>query len=289
MNMRSSLAKWFYLLALSLIWGSSFILIKKGLTGFGYFEAATIRLVAAGLVFLPFGLLNFSKIPRDKIVFVGLAALLGMVLPAYLFCLAQQHVQSSVAGILNALTPVFTFVISIFLFGIPYKINQIAGLLLGLICAVLLAMDDPSTTISFNLYAGLIVLATAFYGLNINLIKNRLADIPAIALSTVAVSVAGLLAFLLVMLPNLAKYTVAEHQWTPLLALLALGVFGTALAQLLHYKLISQSSALFASSPTYIIPIVAVFWGLLDGEPFHLLHALSIAGILAAVVMIRKG
>ena len=289
MKINSSLAKWFYLLALSLIWGSSFILIKKGLTGFGYFEAATIRLVSAGLVFLPFGLLNFSKIPRDKIVFVGLAALLGMVLPAYFFCLAQQHVQSSVAGILNALTPVFTFVFAILLFRTSYKIKQVAGLLLGLICAVLLAMDDPTTTIRFNLYAGLIVLATAFYGLNINLIKNRLAEIPAIALSTVAVSVAGLLAFLLVMLPNLEKYTVAEHQWTPLLALLALGVFGTALAQLLHYQLISQSSALFASSPTYIIPIVAVCWGLLDGEPFHLLHALSVAGILAAVVMIRKG
>ena len=289
MKISSSLAKWVFLLALSLIWGSSFILIKKGLTGFGYFEAATIRLVSAGLVFLPFGLLNFSKIPRDKIVFVGLAALLGMVLPAYFFCLAQQHVQSSVAGILNALTPVFTFVFAILLFRTSYKIKQVAGLLLGLICAVLLAMDDPTTTIRFNLYAGLIVLATAFYGLNINLIKNRLAEIPAIALSTVAVSVAGLLAFLLVMLPNLEKYTVAEHQWTPLLALLALGVFGTALAQLLHYQLISQSSALFASSPTYIIPIVAVFWGLLDGEPFHLLHALSVAGILAAVVMIRKG
>ena len=289
MKMNSSFAKWFYLLALSLIWGSSFILIKKGLTGFGYFEAATIRLVSAGLVFLPFGLLNFSKIPRDKMVFVGLAALLGMVLPAYFFCLAQQHVQSSVAGILNALTPVFTFVFAILLFRTSYKTKQVAGLLLGLICAVLLAMDDPATTIRFNLYAGLIVLATAFYGLNINLIKNRLAEIPAIALSTVAVSVAGLLAFLLVMLPNLEKYTVAEHQWTPLLALLALGVFGTALAQLLHYQLISQSSALFASSPTYIIPIVAVCWGLLDGEPFHLLHALSVAGILAAVVMIRKG
>ena len=289
MKMNSSFAKWVFLLALSLIWGSSFILIKKGLTGFGYFEAATIRLVSAGLVFLPFGLLNFSKIPRDKMVFVGLAALLGMVLPAYFFCLAQQHVQSSVAGILNALTPVFTFVFAILLFRTSYKTKQVAGLLLGLICAVLLAMDDPTTTIRFNLYAGLIVLATAFYGLNINLIKNRLAEIPAIALSTVAVSVAGLLAFLLVMLPNLEKYTVAEHQWTPLLALLALGVFGTALAQLLHYQLISQSSALFASSPTYIIPIVAVCWGLLDGEPFHLLHALSVAGILAAVVMIRKG
>ena len=274
----ASLAKWFYLLALSLIWGSSFMLIKKGLTGFGYFEAATLRLVSAGLVFLPFGLVNFRIIPREKIVFVVLAALLGMVLPAYLFCLAQQHVQSSVAGILNALTPVFTFVFSIFIFKISYKSNQMLGLLLGLVCAILLAVERSNTAINFNWHAVLIVLATVLYGLNINVIKNRLGDVPAIALSTVTVSVAGLLAFLLVMLPNLGKYAVSGAQWMPFFALLALGVFGTALAQLLHYKLISQTSALFASSPTYIIPVVAVFWGIFDGESFHFIHASASRG-----------
>ena len=288
-NNRSSLTKWVYLLALSLIWGSSFILIKKGLTGFGYFEAATIRLMSAGLAFLPFGLGNFGKIPRGQYTYVVLTALLGMFIPAFLFCLAQMKVQSSVAAMLNGLTPVFTFVFSIFIFKIGYKINQVLGLLLGLGCAILLAIERSDTAITFNWHAGLIIIAALCYGFNINLIKQRLSHIPAIVLSSVTVSITGLLAFFLAFLPNLEHYHPAQIQWMPLLALMTLGVFGTALAQLIQYKLIKETSALFASSTTYIIPVVAVFWGILDGEQFQLIHALSIAGILAAVVLIRKG
>lgn len=285
----ASLLKWFYLLLLSLIWGSSFILIKKGLTGFGYFEAATIRLMSAGLVFLPFGIGNFKKIPREKLGFVALTALLGMFLPAYLFCMAQVKVQSAVAAMLNGLTPVLTFVFSILIFKIRYKTNQILGLLLGLVCAILLAVERSNSAITFNLHAGLIIIATLFYGYNINMIKQRLSDIPAFVMSTVTVSFAGLLAFLLAFLPNLSNYHPSQIQWMPLVALMTLGIFGTAIAQLFQYKLIKETSALFASSTTYIIPVVAVCWGMLDGEQFHLIHALSIAGILAAVVLIRKG
>lgn len=285
----SSLSKWLYLLALSLIWGSSFILIKKGLTGFGYFEAATIRLMSAGIAFLPLGIGNFKKIPKNLLGYVVLTAALGMFLPAYLFCMAQTKVQSSVAAMLNGLTPVFTFVFSVILFRISYQFNQILGLVLGLACAILLALERSASAFSINWYAGLIILSTLFYGFNINLIKQRLSHIPALVLSTVTVSIAGLLAFFLAFLPNISHYQLAQTSWWPLLALMTLGVFGTAIAQLIQYNLIRQTSALFASSITYIIPVVAVGWGLLDGESFHAVHALSIAGILAAVVLIRKG
>jgi len=288
-NENNPLAKWIYLLVLSLIWGSSFILIKKGLTGFGYLEAATIRLMSAGLVFLPFGLRNFRKIPRANYGYIVLTALLGMFIPAFLFCLAQVKVQSSVAAMLNGLTPVFTFVFSIFIFRIRYKITQVLGLLLGLFCAILLAIERSNTAITFNFSAGLIILATLCYGYNINLIKQRLSHIPAFILSTVTVSLTGLLAFTFAFLPNLSSYHPAQMHWMPLVSLMILGIFGTAIAQLLQYQLIKGTSALFASSSTYIIPVVAVFWGLLDGETFHLIHALSIAGILTAVVLIRKG
>lgn len=283
-----SLTKWIYLFTLSLIWGSSFILIKKGLTGFGYFEAATVRLMSAGLTFLPFGILNFRKIPRELYGYVLLTALLGMFIPAFLFCLAQMKVQSAVAAMLNGLTPVFTFVFSVFLFQIRYKITQVIGLLLGLACAVLLALERSNSEISFNWHAGLILLATLCYGFNINLIKQRLSHIPAVVLSTVTVSTAGLLAFFFAFLPNLSHYHPTQIAWMPLFALMTLGILGTALAQMIQYKLIRETSALFASSTTYIIPIIAVFWGIVDGEQFHLIHALSIAGILGAVVLIRK-
>lgn len=285
---KQALAKWFYLFVLSLIWGSSFILIKKGLTGFGYFEAATIRLMSAGLAFLPFGWNNFGKIPRAQYPYILLTALLGMFIPAFLFCMAQMKVQSSVAAMLNGLTPVFTFVFSIFIFKIGYKRNQVLGLLLGLGCAILLALERSTSTLTFNWHAGLIILATLCYGFNINLIKQRLSHIPAITLSTVTVSIAGLLAFFFAFLPNLEQYHPVHMEWGPLLALMTLGVFGTAIAQLIQYKLIKETSALFASSTTYIIPVVAVCWGILDGEQFQWTHALSIAAILAAVVLIRK-
>ncbi|MEO6759007.1 MAG: DMT family transporter, partial [Saprospiraceae bacterium] len=221
--------------------------------------------------------------------YIVLTALLGMFIPSFLFCLAQVNVQSSVAAMLNGLTPVFTFVFSIFIFRISYKLNQVLGLLLGLVCAVLLALERSNAAISLNYHAGLIILATLCYGFNINLIKQRLSHIPAFTLSTVTVSITGLLAFFLAFLPNIRHYHPAEMPWLPLLALMALGIFGTAIAQMLQYRLIKTTSALFASSTTYIIPVVAVFWGLLDGESFHLIHVFSIAGILAAVLLIRKG
>jgi drug/metabolite transporter (DMT)-like permease len=289
MESNKSVTKWVLLLLLSLIWGSSFILIKKGLTGFGYFEAATIRLMSAGLVFLPMGLVNFRVIPREKWPFVLLTALIGMFLPAYLFCLAQMKVQSAVAAMLNGLTPAFTFVFSIIVFGISFRINQLLGLILGLACAILLALERANDSISINFSAGYIVIATIFYGYNINLVKQRLSDIPAVVLSTVTVSLAGLLAFSLAFLPNLANYHPSQIQWMPLLSLMTLGIFGTAIAQWLQYKLIKETSALFASTTTYLMPIVALGWGFLDGEQFHLIHAISIAGILGAVLLIRKG
>lgn len=285
---KPNVTNWLILLVLSLIWGSSFILIKKGLVGFGFVEAASIRLMAGGAVFLPVALHQFSKIPKDRWPYVVLITFVGMFIPAFLFTLAQQHVQSSVAGMLNALTPVFTFVFSIVLFKKKHKLNHVLGLLLGLACAIMLIVERSDSELSLNIYAGLIVLATVCYGLNINLVKNYLNEVPSLALSSVSVALGGSLSFLFIFLPRHEHYTIQNDNWMPLLALAALGILSTALAQLLFYKLIKDSSAIFASSTTYIMPVVAVLWGLLDKEPFHLVHILAIAGILTAVLLIRK-
>ncbi len=285
---KPAFVNWFILLFLSLIWGSSFILIKKGVQGFGFVEAASIRLMAAGVVFLPFGLYHFPRIPRDRWLYVVLITMVGMFIPAFLFCLAQQHIQSSVAGIMNALTPVFTFVFSLLLFKKTYKTNHVAGLLLGLVCAIMLIVERSDTAFTLNTYAGLIVLGTICYGLNINLVKQFLGDVSSFALSSVSVSLGGLLAFLFIFLPCHENYAMTDARWMPLGALILLGIMSTALAQVFFYKLIKDTSAIFASSTTYIMPIVAVLWGLVDGEPFHFVHALSIAGILTAVLLLRK-
>ncbi len=289
MTKNPALNKWIILVVLSLIWGSSFILIKKGLTGFGFVEAASIRLMAGGAVFLPVALTQYSKVPRDRWPYLVLITFIGMFIPAFLFCLAQQHVQSAVAGMLNALTPIFTLVFSMFLFKTSHKPTQIIGLLLGLASAVMLIVERSDSALTLNMYAGLIVIATVCYGLNINIVKQYLNEVPSLAISSVSVAMGGLLAFLFIFLPRHENYAMTEERWLPLAALVFLGIFSTAMAQVLFYKLIKETSAIFASSTTYIMPIVAVMWGLLDGEVFHLVHALGIVGILTAVVLIRKG
>lgn len=289
LNKNAGFTKWLILIVLSLIWGSSFILIKKGLTGFGFVEAASIRLMAGAAVFLPVALTQYPKIPRDRWPFLVLITFIGMFIPAFLFTLAQQHVQSAVAGMLNALTPIFTLIFSWYLFKTSHKPIQVFGLLLGLASAVLLIVERSDSTLSLNIYAGLIVIATVCYGLNINIVKNYLNEVPSLALSSVSVALGGLLSFLFIFLPRHENYTMSEERWWPLAALVALGIFSTAMAQMLFYKLIKDTSAIFASSTTYTMPIVAVVWGLLDGEAFHWMHAVSIAGILTAVVLVRKG
>ena len=289
MSKNAGLGKWLILAVLSLIWGSSFILIKKGLTGFGFVEAASIRLMAAGAVFLPFGIYQVNKVPKDRWPYMVLITLVGMFIPAFLFCLAQQHVPSAVAGILNALTPIFTLVFSFFLYKTSHKPTQVIGLLLGLASAVLLVIERSDSALTLNLYAGLIVVATVCYGLNINLVKNHLNEVPSLVISTVSVSLGGLLSFFFVFLPRHEQYDFSNENWMPLAALVGLGIMSTAIAQLLFYKLIKEVSPIFASSTTYTMPIVAVAWGLLDGEAFGWGHALGIVGILTAVVLIRKG
>lgn len=283
-----SIVKWLCLLTLSLIWGSSFILIKKGLTGFDYVNAATIRIVSAGIVFLPFGFYHIRKISYKKIPWVVMASLLSMVVPAYLFCFSQQHIQSSVAGMLNALTPMFTFVFSLLFFKKKHHLVQIIGLAVGLIACLLLITSSSRGGIAVNIFALLVVVSTLCYGLNINIVKYYLAEIPSFRLSAVTVSIAGLLAFVFVLVPNYREYVVPESNYLPLVSLLTLGLVGTAFAQFLQNKLIDIASPLFASATTYIIPVVAIFWGIRDGEEFTAMHGLGISGILTAVLMMRK-
>lgn len=289
MKVTASFQKWFYLAALTLIWGSSYILIKIGLQGYGYVESATLRLMAAGVTFLPLGLRYINRIPRRKMPLVVLSGMLAMFMPSYLFSLSQQHLQSSVAGILVAMTPAFTLVFSVVFFRKTYSLLQVAGLVLGLLCCITLSViSSGSITFSLNVYVFLIVAATMCYGLNINVVKQYLSDIPPLHLSAVAVSINGLIAFAAVFIPNYEQFEFSAAILPSLVALLTLGILATALAQLIHNKLISVSSPLFASTMTYLIPVVAVMWGFLDHEPLIALHFIAIAGILVSVYMIRR-
>jgi drug/metabolite transporter (DMT)-like permease len=289
MQNREQWIKWALLVVLSLIWGSSFILIKRGLMGYGYIEAASIRMMAAGAVMLPLGIGNFKRIPEGKMKYILISGAIGMFIPAFLFCMAQQHITSATAGILNALTPVFTFVFSIFLFKSPFRSLQATGVLVGLASSIFLVVVRTEAALTLNAFAMLIIVATVCYGMNVNISKEKLGGIPPIVVATTTVSVAGLLAFCLVFLPRYSHYSLESSQIMPFLSLVALGTVGTGLAQILFLRLLSTTSALFASAVTYTMPIVAIGWGVYDGEAFGWAHVLGIGGILAGVLLIRKG
>ncbi|MEP7320776.1 MAG: DMT family transporter [Saprospiraceae bacterium] len=280
--------RWILLILLSLIWGSSFILIKKGLEHYGFIQAATIRLMTAGLSLLPLAFFQFKKIPGHKLKYVCLTGFFAMFLPAYLFCFAQQHIQSSVAGILNALTPTWTLLIAIFWFKNKFAFLQIIGLVLGLASSFYLSMLSSRTGWSINAYALLVVLATVCYGLNINLVKNHLSVVSPIAVSVCSVVFAGLMAMLIFFLPNINSFRIAPEHYSSLYALMLLGLIGSALAIIIHNYLISISTPLFASANTYFIPMVAIGWGVLAGEKLNFYHVIGMAGLMLSVGLIRK-
>lgn len=288
-KLKDSYIVWFYFILLVLIWGSSFILIKNGLKGYSIWQSATIRLVSALAVMAFFAVKHLRKIPSKKIPIVLVVGLLSMFFPSYLFCMAQTHISSAMAGILNALVPLFTSVIALTFFGRSITRLQWLGLAVGFFSATFLILINASAEFSLNEYALLVIIATICYGLNINIVKIYLADVNSLHITTVAVSFAGILGLLFLLFSGYESYIeVGDDQIFPLLSLIALGVLGTALAQYIQNQLMQKSSAIFASSTTYIIPVVAVLWGLLDGEKLVFWHYLGMLGILMGVLILNR-
>ncbi len=289
MKVKDNYIVWFYFILLVLIWGSSFILIKNGLKGYSIWQSATIRLVSAFSVMAFFAVRHLRKIPRKKVPIILLVGLLSMFFPSYLFCAAQTLINSAMAGILNTLVPLFTSIMALTFFGKSITKSQWLGLAIGFFSATFLILVNSTGEFSFNEYALLVMVATICYGLNINIVKIYLADINSLHITTVAVSFAGILGLIFLFFNGYESYIeVNDNQVFPLLSLIALGVLGTALAQYIQNRLIQKSSAVFASTTTYLIPIVAVLWGLLDGENLVFWHYLGMLGILSGVLILNR-
>ncbi|MFA9187016.1 DMT family transporter [Flavobacterium sp. FBOR7N2.3] len=265
--MESKQLKWGYLVLLSLVWGSSFILIKKGLIGLSAIQVGSLRIVFAALFLLLIGFKSLSVIPKDKWKFIALTSVFGTFVPAFLFALAQTEIDSSVSSILNSLTPLNTLILGVLFFGISFQKRQVWGVFIGLIGSLLLvfngAMNHPSQN---YYYAILVVIASLCYAVNVNLIKRFLSDLSPISITT------GNFLFLIFPALTILYFTgfydvlVVEKVQHSVLFIMVLGVVGTGIANILFFKLIQISSPVFATSVTYLIPVVAFFWGLLDNE-----------------------
>ncbi len=283
------LLNWLIFIVLSLIWGSAFILMKESSKYLNGWQIAAIRIFFAGLVFIPFAVFQVRSIPRNKIPFVLLTGLLGNLFPSFLFAIAiENQVSSSMAGILNSLTPLFVILIAILVFRQKVKFKQIAGVLVGLAGLLVLNFSKGGMTMDNFGYILLILLATLLYGLNVNIVTQNLKGVDPIKMATVSLSLLTIpTAVVLWDQDVLGKWQQGEARTAIIYAAL-LGVVGSAIATALFYMLIKKAGGLFASLVTYGIPIVAIFWGALAGEDITVIQLSCLALILGGVYLANR-
>jgi drug/metabolite transporter (DMT)-like permease len=280
---------------LSLIWGSSFILMKKGMLSYSPSQVASMRVFFAGLVFVPILIKQFRNIPWNKFWWIILFALLELGIPPFLYTFAQTRVDSSSAGILNSLVPLFTLLTGIFMFKHRFHWLTTSGVFVGLLGAFLmtyfknLSIGDTTFDLS-NSFGLLIVLATLMYGLAGNILKEHLSEIPSMLLSSIAFVSLSLPAGIYLFSTNFISIPLSDNQnFLSLIYIVLLAVFGSALAIVLFSKLIQKSNALFASFVTYLIPFVSLLWGWLDGEIISLVHIFSLLIIFFGIYLANFG
>ena len=265
--MKSQQLKWIFLVVLALIWGSSFILIKRGLIGLNPFQVGSLRIVFAAVFLLIIGFKSLTKIPQNQWKYIALTSLFGTFIPAYLFSIAQTQIASSVSSILNSLTPLNTLILGIVVFRLEFKRTQIFGVFIGLIGTLLLifngAINNPNQNYYYTI---LVVIASLCYATNVHLIKKYLSDVAPLSITTGNFLVLLFPALMVLYFSGFLDVVSVAKVQQSLLYIVVLGVVGTALANILFFKLIQISSPVFATSVTYLIPVVAFFWGLLDNE-----------------------
>lgn len=282
---------WFFLILLALIWGSSFILIKKSLVVYTPLEVGALRIVSAGLVLAPIAIKRLAKLTRKNWQILLLVGFVGSFGPAFLFALAQTRLESGLTGALNALTPLFTILIGGYFFGTRITLKNTIGIAIGFVGTVVLILAGDGGAISgFNFYALFVVLATIMYGSNLNIIKAFLSSLKPLTITSV--SLLMVLPLALVILASLTDFSTkllyVEGAWVALGYVSLLGVLGTAIALIIFNKMVQLSTPLFTSSVTYIIPIVAVIWGLIDGEKLLLMHFVSMTLIIVGVYIANR-
>ncbi|MEM1137298.1 MAG: DMT family transporter [Bacteroidota bacterium] len=281
---------WVMLIGLSLIWGSSFILIKQGLKVYSFEEVGAIRVVSAFLVLFPFALAHFRKVPREKWKYILAMGFLGNFIPAFLFAKAQTQLASSITGVLNALTPLFTFLVGIIAFGQILQRKQLIGLIVAFIgSAVLVFVNSNGEIGTLNFYVFFVIGAALCYATSTNIIKGYLTSIKSLHLTAFALSAVGPLGIFILINSDFAyKIQEVDGAVPALLFLVLLGVLGTSIALVIFNKMIQNTSAVFAASVTYLVPIIAITWGLIDNEVLRPLHYLCILTILAGVYITNR-
>jgi len=280
--------KWVFLFLLALIWGSSFILIKKSLIGLSPMQLGSLRIIITGFILFIAGFNSFKNLSKSTIKWIALSGFLGTFFPAFLFAFAETEIDSAIASILNSIVPINTILFGFLAFNIISTKRQIIGVLIGFTGAILLISNGAAINPNQNYwYAFLVIIATVMYAFNINIIKRHLQNIPPLSIAVGNFIVIIVPAFLVLIYSGFFTQQVLQgpNFSISIFYVFLLSLFGTAIAKVLFNNLVQISTPVFASSVTYIMPIVAVFWGLLDNEVFSFWQGIATLIILGGVYL----
>ncbi|GMN09775.1 DMT family transporter [Croceitalea sp. MTPC9] len=283
--------KWFYLIVLSFIWGTSYILIKKGLEGFTPIQLGSVRVVIAGFLLFMIGFKSLRSISKKEWRWIALSGFIGSFIPMFLFAFAESEIDSSIAAILNSLVPLFTLFIGLLAFGISFTKNQLLGVLIGLLGAGFLILFGAAVNPEQDYwYASFVITAAICYAGNVNIIKSKLQNVPPMAIAVGNFACIILPALIVLPLSGFFGDQVSsgKYFWSSLGYVIILCVISTCIAKVMFNKLTQISSAVFSVSVTYLIPIVGILWGILDGEKFSLKQFFAALLILFGVYLVNK-
>ena len=245
----------------------------------------------SGLLLSFIGFPALKRMSKKDVFWIALSGLFGNFLVVFIFPIAQQGVSSSLAGIINALDPIFTLVLGAILFGIRNKVIQYAGAIIGFIGAIILVYSSNSGNGENHLYyTVLLVIGSALYAVAALIIEKKLHHIKSTDIST------GI--YTIWMVPSLLILSFSgfftdidysqNETLTALGYLVFLTVISTTLVMFLFFKLVQDTSAVFVSTISLLLPVVAVIWGVLDKEKFTVWYAIGGLLILISVYLIRE-
>lgn len=289
--MNSNQLKWFFLFSLAFLWGSSFILIKKGLVGFSPLQLTALRVLITGLFLGIIGYKKIKQIRKYQWKWIAISGCIGTMFPTFLFSYAETEIDSAIASILNSTVPLLAFVTGILFFRNQFNRKQFIGVIIGLIGSILLILAGASLNPEQNYWFALLpILASLMYAFNANILKNYLENISAVGIATGSFLILIPFALGILIATGFFKseFLAQDDVQISLGYVSLLALLGTALAKIIFNRLIQLSNAVFSTSVTYIIPIVALFWGFLDGEQFNLLQLGAGAIILIGVYISNR-
>lgn len=287
--MNADKEKWVLMVILSIIWGSSFILIKKSLEHFNPFQVGSLRVLIAGVILLPIAISNYKLFPKKQLKWLILAAFTGNFIPMFLFPIAETEVSSSIAGIINSMMPIFVIIVGALVWKFETTKKQLIGTLISFTGVCILAFGGNDSGEFKIIPILLLLLATICYALSTTTVKSKLMEVSSTVLSAFVFSFVLFFPSVIALTSTgfFSEFSFSKDNMLGLLFVSLLSIFGTGLAMMMNYRLLKVSTPLFASTVTLVMPIVAIIWGIIDGEKLTYMQFIGAGIIIAGLIFLR--